>query len=44
MHRNPDRVLIVTAEMGISVALHFCLSLSPLIAMFILVGSDCRKK
>jgi hypothetical protein len=34
MHRGPDGVEIVTADMSISVALHVCLSLSPLIAMF----------
>jgi hypothetical protein len=34
MHRSPYGVVIVTADISISVALHFCLSLSPLIAMF----------
>jgi hypothetical protein len=37
--RSPDGVVIVTADMSISVALHVCLSLSPLIAMFSMSGS-----
>jgi hypothetical protein len=39
MHRGPVGVVIVTADMRISFALHFCLSLSPLIAMFRMKGS-----
>jgi hypothetical protein len=39
MHSGPDVVVIVTADMSISVALHFCLFLSPLIAMFSMMGS-----
>jgi hypothetical protein len=39
MHRCPDGIVIVTADMNISVALHFCLSLPPLIAMFSMMGS-----
>jgi hypothetical protein len=39
MHRGPDGVVIVTDDMSISAALHFCLSLSPLIAMLIMMGS-----
>jgi hypothetical protein len=39
MHRGPDGVVIVTADMSISVALHVCLSLLPLIAMFSMMGS-----
>jgi hypothetical protein len=31
--------VIVTADMSISVALHVCFSLSPLIAMFSMMGS-----
>jgi hypothetical protein len=38
MHRGPDGVVIVTADMSITVALHFFLSLSPLIAMFSMMG------
>jgi hypothetical protein len=38
IHRGPDGVVIVTADMSISVALHFCLSLLPLIAMFSMMG------
>jgi hypothetical protein len=39
MHRGPDGVVMVYADMSISVALHVCLSLSPLIAMFSMMGS-----
>jgi hypothetical protein len=39
MHRGPDGVVKVIADMGISVALHLCLSLLPLIAMFSMMGS-----
>jgi hypothetical protein len=40
MHAGgPDGVVLVTADMSISVALHVCLSLSPLIAMFSMMGS-----
>jgi hypothetical protein len=39
MHRGPDGVVIVTADMSISFSLHFCLSLSPLIAMFSMMSS-----
>jgi hypothetical protein len=39
MHRVPDGVSIVTSVMSISVALQFCLSLSPLIAMLSMMGS-----
>jgi hypothetical protein len=39
MHRGPDGVVIVTADMSISFALLFCSSLSPLIAMFGMMGS-----
>jgi hypothetical protein len=39
IHRGPYGVVIVTADMSISVALHLCLSLSPLIAMFSMMGS-----
>jgi hypothetical protein len=39
MHRGPDGVVMVTADVSISVALHVCLSLSPLIAMFSTMGS-----
>jgi hypothetical protein len=39
MHRGPDGVVIVTADMSISVALHVCLSPSPLIAIFSMMGS-----
>jgi CBS-domain-containing membrane protein len=38
MHRGPDGAVIVTADMNISVVLLFCLSLSPLIAMFSMMG------
>jgi hypothetical protein len=38
MHRGPDGVVIVTADMSITVALHVFLSLSPLIAMFSMIG------
>jgi hypothetical protein len=34
MHRGTEEVVIVTADMSISFALHFYLPLSPLIAMF----------
>jgi hypothetical protein len=34
MHKGPDGAVIVTADMSISVALHFFSSLSPLVAMF----------
>jgi hypothetical protein len=37
---GPDGVVIVTADVSISVVLHFSLSLSPLIAMFSMMGSD----
>jgi hypothetical protein len=37
-HRDPDGVVIFTADMSISFALHFCMSLSPLIAMFSMTG------
>jgi hypothetical protein len=39
MHRGSDGVVIVIAEMSIPVALHVCLSLSPLIAIFSILGS-----
>jgi hypothetical protein len=39
MHRCPDGVVIVTADMSIPVALHVCLSLSPLMAMFVMIGT-----
>jgi hypothetical protein len=39
MHRGPDVVVIFTADMSVSVGLHFCLSLSLLIAMFSMMGS-----
>jgi hypothetical protein len=39
MHRGPDGVVFVTADVSISFALHFCLSLLPLIAMFSMMGS-----
>jgi hypothetical protein len=39
MHRGPDGVVMITANMSISVTLHVCLSLSPLIAMFSMMGS-----
>jgi hypothetical protein len=39
MHRGPDGVVIVTADMSISFALHFCMSLAPLLAMFSMMGS-----
>jgi hypothetical protein len=39
MHKGPGGVVIVTADMSISIALHICLSLSPLIAMFSMMGS-----
>jgi hypothetical protein len=39
IHRGPDGVAIVTADMSISVALHFCLSISALIAMFSMIDS-----
>jgi hypothetical protein len=38
IHRGLEGVMIVTADMSISFALHFCLSLSPLIAMFSMMG------
>jgi hypothetical protein len=38
MHRVPDGVVIVTADMSISFVQHVYLSLSPLIAMFSMVG------
>jgi hypothetical protein len=38
MHRGPDGVVIITADMRISVTLHYCLSLSSLIAMFRMMG------
>jgi hypothetical protein len=40
IHRDPDGMLILTVGMRISVALHSCLSLSLLIAMFRMMGSD----
>jgi hypothetical protein len=40
MQRGPDGVVVVTADMSIFLALHVCLSLSPLIAMFSMMGSD----
>jgi hypothetical protein len=39
MHIGPDDVVIVTDDMSIYFALHFCFSLSPLIAMFRMMGS-----
>jgi hypothetical protein len=39
MHKGPDGVVIVTAYMIITVALHFCLMISPLIPMFSMMGS-----
>jgi hypothetical protein len=39
MHRGSECVVIVIADMSISFALHFCLSLSPLIAMLSMMGS-----
>jgi hypothetical protein len=39
MDRGPVGVVTVTADMSISVALHVCLYLSPLIAMFSMMGS-----
>jgi hypothetical protein len=39
MHRGPDGVVIVTADMSIFCALHFRFSLSPLKAMFSMRGS-----
>jgi hypothetical protein len=39
MHGGPDGVVIVTADISISVALHFCLSLSLLIAKVSMMGS-----
>jgi hypothetical protein len=39
MHRGPDGVVMVTADLSISVVLHVYLSLSPLIAMFSMMGS-----
>jgi hypothetical protein len=38
MHRDPDGVVIVTADMSTFAALHFCFSLSPLISVFNLMG------
>jgi hypothetical protein len=40
MQRGPEGVVIFIADMSISVALHFCLSLSPLIAMFSMICSS----
>jgi hypothetical protein len=37
--QRPDGVVIVTADMSISVALNFCVLLAPLIAMFSMIGS-----
>jgi hypothetical protein len=39
MHRGLDGEVIVTADMSIYFALHFCLSLLPLIAIFSMMGS-----
>jgi hypothetical protein len=39
MHRDPKGVVIVTVDMSISCALHFCLSISRLISMFSMMGS-----
>jgi hypothetical protein len=39
MHIGRDGVVIVTSDMSISFALHFYLSLSPLIVMFSMMGS-----
>jgi hypothetical protein len=40
MHRVSDGVVMVTANINISVALHVCLSISPRISMFSMMGSD----